>query len=98
MARKIRSTKRANRRFEEIKDYLTEKFGENTTERFVKRVFSFYGIIGTFPQIGTLHDKEKEIYGYVLDKPVSIFYRFNDKEVVILNFFDNRSGPNIKKF
>lgn len=97
MARKVKSTKRADLRFEEIKNYLTKEFGETTTERFVKKVFSFYDILGTFPQIGVVHNPKKGIYGYVLDKPVSVFYRFNDVEVVILNFFDNRSGPERKK-
>ena len=72
MARKIRSTKRADRRFEEIKEYLTTEFGENTTERFVKRLFSFYDIVTDFPKIGTLVNKEKGIYGFVLEKPVSV--------------------------
>ncbi len=98
MARKIRSTKRADRRFEEIKEYLTTEFGENTTERFVKRVFSFYDIVTDFPKIGTLVNKEKGIYGFVLEKPVSVFYRVDNKEVIILNFFDNRSGPGKKKY
>ncbi len=98
MARKIRSTKRADRRFEEIKEYLTTEFGENTTERFVKRVFSFYDIVTDFPKIGTLVNKEKGIYGFVLEKPVSVFYRVHNKEVIILNFFDNRSGPGKKKY
>ncbi len=94
MARKIKTTKRARRRFEEIKEYLTEQFGEHTTQRFVRRVFAFYDVISAFPRIGTLHNPEKGIYGYVLEKPVSVFYRFNENEVVILNFFDNRSDPN----
>lgn len=98
MARKIRSTKRADRRFEEIKEYLTTEFGENTTERFVKRVFSFYDIVTDFPKIGMLVNKEKGIYGFVLEKPVSVFYRVHNKEVIILNFFDNRSGPGKKKY
>ncbi len=98
MARKIRSTKRADRRFEEIKEYLTTEFGENTTERFVKRVFSFYDIVTDFPKIGMLVNKEKGIYGFVLEKPVSVFYRVDNKEVIILNFFDNRSGPGKKKY
>ena len=98
MARKIRSTKRADRRFEEIKEYLTTEFGENTTERFVKRVFSFYDIVTDFPKIGTLVNMEKGVYGFVLEKPVSVFYRVHNKEVIILNFFDNRSGPGKKKY
>ena len=45
-----------------------------------------------------LVNKEKGIYGFVLEKPVSVFYRVDNKEVIILNFFDNRSGPGKKKY
>ncbi len=93
MARKIKSTKRADRRFEEIKEYLNDDFGDAYVARFVKRVFAFYDVLAEFPRIGTLHDRQRGIYGFVLEKQVSVFYRFDDKEVVILNFFDNRSGP-----
>jgi plasmid stabilization system protein ParE len=98
MARKIRSTKRADKRFEEIKDYLNDNFGEVFVAGFVKRVFAFYDILTEFPRIGTLHDRERGIYGFVLEKQVSVFYRFNDQEVVILNFYDNRSGPDRRKY
>ena len=98
MARTIRSTKLANKRFEEIKEYVDQNFGEAYVSKFVKSVFALYDVLITFPQIGVLHDKKRKIYRFVLRKQVSIFYRFNDHEVVILNFFDNKSGPDRQKY
>ena len=93
MARKIRLTKKADRRFDEIVDHLNKKFGKTTTVRFIERTYSFFDIIIDFPNIGTIEDREKGIYGFVIEKPVTIFYRYTDSEIIILNFFDNRMNP-----
>jgi len=93
MVRKIRFTKKANKRFDEILTYVDRKFGRATAIKFIERTYSFFDVIVEHPQIGRLEDRQKDIYGFVLEKPVTIFYRFNDKEVVVLNFFDNRMNP-----
>ena len=96
MVRKIRLTKKADKRFDEILEYVDKKFGKSTATKFLKRTYSFFDLIAEHPQIGRIEDKTKGIYGFVLEKPVTIFYRFTNKEVVILNFFDNRSNPKSK--
>jgi len=68
-------------------------FGSATSRKFVKRTYSFFSIIANFPEIGMLEDSDKGIYGFVLEKPVTIFYRLTKKEVIILNFFDSRMSP-----
>ena len=93
MARKIKLTKKADDRFDEIVDYLNKKFGKTTAVRFIERTYSFFDIIIDFPNIGTVEDREKGIYGFVIEKPVTIFYRYTDNEIIILNFFDNRMNP-----
>ncbi len=93
MVRKIRFTKKADKRFDEILVYLNREFGQTAAVDFLERTYSFFDIIVDFPQTGRIQDKEKGIYGFVLEKPVTIYYRFTNKEVVILNFFDNRTNP-----
>lgn len=93
MARKIRLTKKADKRLDVILDYLHEEFGKTTASKFIKRTYSFFELIAEHPQIGRIEDSTKGIYGFVLEKPITVFYRFNTKEVVILNFFDNRMNP-----
>ena len=93
MVRKIRFTKKADKRFDEILIYLNREFGQTSVVDFIERTYSFFDIIVDFPQIGRIQDKEKGIYGFVLEKPVTIYYRFTNKKVVILNFFDNRTNP-----
>ena len=93
MARKIRLTKKADKRFDEILIYLEGKFGKATAIKFLERTYSFFDIITEFPQIGKIEDRKKGIYGFVLEKPVTIFYRFTEKEIVIINFFETRMDP-----
>ena len=96
MVRKIRLTKKADKRFDEILEYLDKEFGKLTATKFIERTYSFFDLISEHPQIGRIEDKIKGIYGFVLEKPVTVFYRFTNKEVVILNFFDNRMSPKRK--
>jgi len=39
---------------------------------------------------------ENRIRGFTLTKQVSIFYRVDDDQIVLLDFFDNRSDPKKK--
>lgn len=96
MVRKIRLTKKADKRFDEILEYLDKEFGKSTATKFIERTYSFFDLIAEHPRIGRIEDKIKGIYGFVLEKPVTVFYRFTNKEVVILNFFDNRTNPKRK--
>lgn len=96
MVRRIRLTKKADKRFDEILEYLDNEFGKSTATKFIERTYSFFDLISEHPQIGRIEDKSKGIYGFVLNKPVTVFYRFTTEEVVILNFFDNRTNPKIK--
>ena len=96
MVRRIRLTKKADKRFDEILEYLDKEFGRSTATKFIERTYSFFDLISEYPQIGRVEDKSKGIYGFVQKKPVTVFYRFTNKEVVILNFFDNRTNPKRK--
>ena len=96
MVRKIRLTKKADKRFDEILEHLNNEFGRTTATKFLERTYLFFDLLVEHPQIGRIEDKNRGIYGFVLEKPVTVFYRFNNKEVVILNFFDNRTNPKKK--
>jgi plasmid stabilization system protein ParE len=93
MARRLRLTKRASGRLSEILIHLEDNFGTLVAKRFLKRTYSFFDILTEFPQIGTLEDAEKGIYGFVIEKPITLFYRYNEREIVVLNLFDNRMNP-----
>ena len=93
MVRKVSLTKKADKRFDEILEYLNKEFGKSSTTKLIERTYSFFDLVIKHPQIGRIEDKTKGIYGFVLEKTVSVFYRFTNEEIVILNFFDNRMNP-----
>lgn len=93
MVRKVRLTIKADKKFDEILEYLDKEFGKPSTNKFIERTYSFFDLIIKHPQIRRIEDKEKGIYGFVLEKPITIFYRYTHQEVVILYFFDTRMNP-----
>jgi len=98
MAKKIVWTKRANKKFNNIIDYLESEWGERVTENFVKRTYDVIDLISDYEEIGMLEHPQKNIRGFLLSKHNRLFYRITEKEIILLNFFDTRSGPKRKKF
>ncbi|MCX6233110.1 MAG: type II toxin-antitoxin system RelE/ParE family toxin [Bacteroidetes bacterium] len=98
MALEIVWSKRADKKFDKILEYLSNEWGNNVTKSFVKKVYDFLDILSEFPDIGTLENGEKGIRGFVIIKQVSIFYIIRNNLIIILNFFDNRQSPNKKRF
>src|SRR5665647_627047 len=98
MALKIHWTKRADKKFDKIIDYLLVEWNEKVTKSFVKNVYDLIDILAEYPEIGTLENKEKGIRGLTIVKQVNIFYKFQDDQLIILNFFDNRKDPHGKRF
>ncbi len=68
MALKIVWTKRADKKFDKILNYLHSEFGHRVTSAFVKKVYDFLDILSEFPEIGTLEHEVKQIRGFTLTK------------------------------
>lgn len=98
MALTIRWTKRAEKKIDKIIEYLLIEWNEQVTETFVKRVYDFIDTLTDFPEIGTIENKEKAIRAFTIVKQINIFYHVGKKQIVILNFFDNRQSPKKKRF
>lgn len=65
---------------------------------FIKKVYIFLDIIVEFPTIGTLENSEKGIRGYSILKQISIFYKIEGHNIILLDFFDNRQDSHKKAF
>ncbi len=98
MALKIYWTKRADKKFDQILDYLLVEWGESVAKAFTRKVYDFLDILSEFPEIGTIENKEKGIRGFTIIKQVNLFYRISGDKVILLNFFDNRQHPKKKRF
>ena len=54
MALTIRWTKRAEKKFDKIIEYLLIEWNEQVTEAFVKKVYEFIDTLADFPEIGIM--------------------------------------------
>ena len=93
MALEINWTTRADKKFDQILNYLVEEWGESTAKYFTRRVYDILDLLTEFPEIGTVENKEKGIRGFIIIKQVSLFYRISGDRIILLNFFDNRQHP-----
>ncbi|HPE74823.1 MAG TPA: type II toxin-antitoxin system RelE/ParE family toxin [Draconibacterium sp.] len=89
---------RADKKFDEIIEYLLQEWGETVTKAFVKKVYDFLDILVEFPEIGSIEHVERNIRGFVIVKQLTVFYKIENEKIVLLNFFDNRQNPKRKKY
>jgi len=98
MALEIFWSKNANNSFDSIITHLESNWGEQVVSLFVKKVFEFLEIISEFPEIGSIEKDNLNIRGFVIVKQITIFYQVRERQIIILNFYDNRQRPKRKRF
>ena len=98
MALKVVWTKRADKKFDSIIDYLLNKWGELVTTNFVRKTHHLIELISEFPEMGSVEHRETGIRGFTIVKQVTVFYRIDGSTLFILNFFSNRQNPKSRKY
>lgn len=98
MALEIEWSRRADRKFDRILEYLQENWGEKTTRAFVLKVYDFLDILKEYPLIGSIENKNEEVRGFTIVRQVNVFYKIKENKVIILDFFDNRLSPSKKRY
>lgn len=98
MALDIQWSKRADKKFDKIIEYLSVEWNERVTKSFVKKAYELIETLSEFPEIGTVENIEKGIRGFTIVKQVNIFYKISGNKIIILDFFDNRQAPEKKGF
>ena len=86
------------KKLDKIIEYLLTEWDEQVTATFVKKVYNFIDTLSDFPNLGTIENKEKAIRAFTIVKQINIFYHVEKKQILILNFFDNRQSPKKKRF
>ena len=98
MALELYWSKRADKKFDTILEYLLLKWGESITKSFVKEIYDFLDILSEFPEIGTIENKEKGIRGFTVIEQIDHYYKIEGSKIILINFFDNRQNPKKKRF
>jgi len=93
VGRKVRMMKKATRSLSLIQEYLITKFGVNTSKKFFLRLDGLLMLLSDSPELGRVFSNERAIYSFVLRKQVILFYRFDAKNLIVLEVFDVRRNP-----
>jgi plasmid stabilization system protein ParE len=96
--RKIIWTKRASKKFDLIQHYLLEEWSDNTRIAFVDKTDIILNHLAFFPHLGPIEHQELGIYSFVISKQNTLFYRFNDSHLIVLNFFDTRQSNSKRSY
>lgn len=98
MALKLFWSKQAGVRFDEIIKHLEFEFGEKVAKTYAQDIYHTLEILTIFPDIGTIENKLLHIRGFVISKQITLFYMIRKNRIILLNFYDNRQAPTIRKY
>ena len=98
MALEIRWTTRADIKLDHVIKYLETEWGESVVKAFMRKLYDFLEILSEFPEIGSVQYPPKGIRGFLLTKQISIFYKIEGDQIILLDLFDNRSDPKKKDY
>ena len=94
MSRKVVISKTAERKLEELFEYLIEKWSVKVKKDFVEKLDSSIEIIKNQLEIFPESKKGKSLRKCVITKQTTIYYRYNSKRINIVTLFDTRQDPN----
>ena len=98
MALEIQWSKRADKKFDKILEYLLVEWSEWVTKSFIRKVYDLIDTLAEYPEIGAIENKEKGIRGFTVVKQINIFYKVSGNKIIILDFFDNQQATKKKRF
>lgn len=88
---KVFLTRRAERNYNSILEYINQEWGSKTAQTFSNKADTTFKLLEAFPQMG--HPEINDIRGFLLTKQTKILYRIKDQRIIILSFFDVRQDP-----
>ena len=98
MAKEIKWTKTAAKNFHKTVDYLIENWPEAVVSGFIIRTEEMLILLSEHPQLGEIQDADRDIRGILLTKHNKLFYRVDDRRLIVLKIFDTRQNPRKLRF
>ena len=93
MALKIQWTKKAEKSFDKIVEYLEEEWSEASAKKFVRKTNKLLSRIAENPEICPAIEDKEEVRKGVVTMQTSVFYRVKDNLIQLIIFWDNRQDP-----
>ncbi|SHF05747.1 Plasmid stabilization system protein ParE [Psychroflexus salarius] len=94
MSRKVVISKTAQKKLENLFEYLITEWSLKVKKEFVEKLDSSIEIIKTQPEIFPESKKGKKLRRCVITKQTTLYYRFNSKRINVVTIFDTRQHPN----
>ncbi|WP_264532035.1 type II toxin-antitoxin system RelE/ParE family toxin [Flavobacterium sp. N502540] len=83
---------------ENLLEYLEVKWSERIRKKFAIKLYQTVKILQVNPEAFPKSEHNKKVHKCVITKQSTLFYKFNNKRIEIIAFFDTRQDPNkIKK-
>ena len=99
--RKVEYSQIAGRKLKALRDYLLEEYGEEISKKVVKEITDKVRGLSRFAEkgidISKLYDIETNYY-YLFVNHNYIIYRFDDKQVTVVQMFHEREDFMMKLF
>ena len=93
MAKRVKVTKKANKRISDIALYLESEFSYQAADNVVKAFYKTIDKLAEQPKIGREVQSSKSMRFINMDKHRQIFYRTYGNTVSIIDVFDTRQNP-----
>ena len=79
--------------YADIIGFVEDEFGINAALKLLDKTDAIIDSISIFPTTFPSSPSRKDIRKAVISKYLSVYYRFNNVEVQLLHFWDNRQNP-----
>jgi len=93
MIRKVKLSKRAEKKLGNLLEYLEITWSEKVKKDFIKKLDKSLDNIKKNPDIFSQTDTIKGLHKYIVTKQTTLFYKYDDNAIYIVTLFDNRQDP-----
>jgi len=93
MDRKVIISKRDSLNLAQLLDYLREEWSDKVQNEFIEKLNRAILIIRKNPDSFEHSKFRKGLHRCVVTKQTSLFYKFDNGNIYIVSFFDNRQNP-----
>ncbi|GAA5040119.1 hypothetical protein GCM10011506_40250 [Marivirga lumbricoides] len=97
MSKPIEWSPRARQDYLKLLDYLADKWGNKTVNKFNNRLQSILKLISEMPDLYPSSGKRKQVRRCVISKQTSLYYQIKKDKIELITMFDNRQNPTKKK-
>lgn len=94
MKRKIVLTKTAEKRLNDLLEYLENDWSATVKLRFISKLEQRLEIVKDKPEAFPVSTVKKGLYKCVITRQTTVYYTYNEIKIYILTVFDNRQDPN----